>query len=60
MFKMILKSNGSIEKYKARLVAEGFKQKKGVDYFDTFAPVTRISSIKVLIALALAHNLVTH
>ena len=54
------KPYGSIEKYKARLVAKGFKQKKGVDYFDTFALMTRISSIMVLIALALVHNLVIH
>ena len=57
IFKRKLKSYGSIEKYKAHLVAKCFKQKKGVDYFDTFALVTRISSIRVLIALALVHNL---
>ena len=52
---------GSIEKYKARLVAKGLKKKKkGVDYFDTFALVTRISSIRVLISLASIHNLVIH
>ena len=60
IFKRKLKSNGSIEKYKACLVAKGFKQKKGVDCFDTFAPVTRISSIRVLIALASVHNLVIY
>ena len=51
IFKRKLKPNGSIEKYKALLVAKGFKQKKSVDYFDTFAYVTRISLIRVLIAL---------
>ena len=60
IFKRKLKPIGSIEKYKARLVDKGFKQNKGVDYFDTFAPVTRISSISVLIASALVHNLVIH
>ena len=57
---MKLKSYGSIEKYKARLVDKGFKQNKCVDYFDTFAPVTRISSIRVLIALVSVQNLVIH
>ena len=40
---------GSIEKYKARLVAKGFSQKQNIDYFDTFAYVTRISSIRILL-----------
>ena len=48
---------GSIEKYKARLVAKGFSQKQNVDYFDTFALVTRISSIRILITLASIHKL---
>ena len=47
--------NGSIEKYKARLVAKGLSQEQNVNYFDTFAPVTRISSIHILIALASIH-----
>ena len=60
IFKRKLKQDGFIEKYKAHLVAKGFKQMKNVDYFDTFAPVTRITSIRVLIALASIHNLVIH
>ena len=60
IFKRKLKPYGSIEKYKAHLVAKGFKQKKGVDYFDTFAPVIRISSIRVLITLTSIFNLVIH
>ena len=54
------KQDGSIEKYKTRLVAKGFKQRKDVDYFDNFALVTRITSSRVLIALASIHNLVIH
>ncbi|KAL0399699.1 UNVERIFIED_CONTAM: Retrovirus-related Pol polyprotein from transposon RE1 [Sesamum radiatum] len=46
------KADGSIDKYKARLVAKGFKQKEGLDFFDTYSPVTRITSIRVLIAIA--------
>ena len=60
IFNRKLKPNGSIEKYKAHLVSKGFKHKKGVDYFDTFAPMTRIYSIRVLIALSSVHNLVIH
>ena len=52
--------DGSIEKYKSRLVAKGFSQKQNIDYFDTFAHVTRISSIHILIALASIHKLFIH
>ena len=52
--------DGSIEKYKARLVAKGFSQKQNVYYFDKFAPITRISSIHILIALASIHRLFIH
>ena len=40
-----MKVDGTIDKYKARLVVKGFKQKEDLDYFDTYSPVTRITSI---------------
>ncbi|GJZ11301.1 zinc finger, CCHC-type containing protein [Tanacetum coccineum] len=43
IFKRKLKVDGTIEKFKARLVIQGFKQKSGIDYFDTYALVARIS-----------------
>ncbi|GJX94368.1 zinc finger, CCHC-type containing protein [Tanacetum coccineum] len=60
IFKRKLKVDGTIEKFKARLVIQGFKQKSGIDYFDTYAPVARISTIRLLIAIASIHNLIIH
>ncbi|KAL0451611.1 UNVERIFIED_CONTAM: Retrovirus-related Pol polyprotein from transposon TNT 1-94 [Sesamum latifolium] len=53
-------TDGSIQTFKARLIAKGFKQKEGVDYFDTYAPIARIASIRVLLALASIYKLNVH
>ncbi|GKC37117.1 putative ribonuclease H-like domain-containing protein, partial [Tanacetum coccineum] len=59
-FKRKIKVDGTIEKFKARLVIQGFKQKSRIDYFDTYAPVARISTIRLLIVMASIHNLIIH
>ncbi|GKC88603.1 zinc finger, CCHC-type containing protein [Tanacetum coccineum] len=46
IFKRKMKVDGTIDKFKARLVIQGFRQKKGIDYFDTYAPVARITTIR--------------
>ena len=51
-----LKPDGTIEKFKARLVAKGFKQKEDNDFFNTFSPITKITSIRLLIAIAAIYN----
>ncbi|GJU69900.1 zinc finger, CCHC-type containing protein [Tanacetum coccineum] len=60
IFKIKLKVDRTIEKFKVRLVIHGFKQKSGIDYFDTYALVTRISTIRLLVAMASIHNLIIH
>ena len=49
-------TDGSIQKYKARFVAREFSQKEGIDYEDTFSPVSRYTSIRTIMALASMMN----
>ncbi len=60
VFRRKYSTDGSIQTFKARLVAKSFKQKEGIDYFDTYAPVARITSIRVLLSLASIYNLYVH
>ena len=52
-------AGGNVVRYKARLVAQGFSQVPGVDYFDTFAPVARLSSIRAVLAIAAVRDYFT-
>nr|CAN76029.1 hypothetical protein VITISV_016069 [Vitis vinifera] len=60
IFKRKMKVDGSIDKYKARLVIKGYRQTEGLDYFDTYSPVTRINSIRMVLAIAALRNLEIH
>ena len=55
-----MRPDGTIEKYKARLVSKGYTQKEGEDFFDTYSPITRIATIRVLLALAASYGLHVH
>ena len=52
VFTIKRKSNGTVERYKAHLVAKGFTQTYGIDYLQTFAPVAKLNTIRVLLSLA--------
>ncbi len=52
--------DGSVARYKGRLVAKGYSQKYGVDYEETFAPVVRFSSIRALLAFAVQNDMLVH
>ena len=55
-----MKVDGSIDKYKARLVIKGYKQTKGLDYFDVYFSMTRINSIRMVLAIVVMKNLEVH
>ena len=60
VFKRKRKVDRSIDKYKARLVIKGYRKTEGLDYFDTYSPVTRINSIRMVLAIAALRNLEIH
>ncbi|GBE86172.1 hypothetical protein SCP_0900490 [Sparassis crispa] len=60
VFRIKRNANGKIESYKARLVAQGFSQIPGIDFNDTFAPVAKLASIRIILALAAHHDWDVH
>src|SRR3954469_6272338 len=57
VFRNKLSEKGEVVRNKARLVAQGYSQQEGIDYTETFAPVARLESIRLLISFATQHNI---
>ena len=60
IFKTKRDSKGNVERYKARLVAKGFTQKEGIDYKETFSPVSSKDSFRIIMALVAYFDLELH
>jgi hypothetical protein len=55
-----LLSDGSLDRYKARWVLQGFTQRPGIDYDETFSPVVKPATVRVVLSLALSQNWPIH
>ncbi|GAA0143380.1 transmembrane signal receptor [Lithospermum erythrorhizon] len=60
VFRLKYKQDGSIDKYKARLGAKGFNQIEDVDYFDSFSPVAKTVTVRIILAYVAANRWALH
>jgi Reverse transcriptase (RNA-dependent DNA polymerase) len=56
IFKVKKRVDGTIHRYKVRLVAKDYTQEQGLDYFDTYSPVVKLTTIRVVLTIALSNG----
>lgn len=60
VYKVKLKPDGTVERFKARLVAKWYNQTYGIDYLDSFSPVAKVVTVSVLLSLSTSNGWFLH